>query len=510
MDALFFWFFSGGHDRLRAGRRPQPQRRSPARFASPSPSSSCRRCSSCSAPSSSPRCRSSSPPARSWCSFSSSSCCSTSTAMEHMPRQKIWMGCTLRAGARLSLSSSPRTLDATPQGFVDAGLAAHPGYEVTSAPQPTHGADRPWRRPSPEPVGRTHDDTHRIGRLLFTRSYVAPFEITSLLILVATIGVIVLCKQDERRRPRTPRGDHPRSAARRTREGNRRSPLTLTMEITLNHYLAVAAGALRHRPDGRHHAAQPAHHLHVAGDDAAGGQPDLRRLQPLQRPSRRPGLRLLRHHRRRGGSRRRPGAHRRALPAASRPPRSRTSPPSSSRTYGPLRRLVSSHRPAGRHHRDPAPSPSQADYGDLRLGRLGRALLPHRRSLVVFGAIPEPTPFEWISLPGLQGRHRHDLRSALQGHAPRRHRRRPAHPHLFHRLHGARPGQGPLLRRALHLHVLDDRHRPRRQPDRDVLLLGRRGLQLLSPHRLLVREGERRRRPRTRPSSAIASPISAS
>ena len=57
-----------------------------------------------------------------------------------------------------------------------------------------------------------HDDTHRIGVLLFSTNvdpdnpwpttYVAPFEVTSLLILVATIGVIVLCKQDEPRRPR--------------------------------------------------------------------------------------------------------------------------------------------------------------------------------------------------------------------------------------------------------------------------------------------------------------------
>jgi hypothetical protein len=44
------------------------------------------------------------------------------------------------------------------------------------------------------------DDTHAIGRLLFT-TYVAPFEITSLLILVATIGVVVLCKQEEPKRP---------------------------------------------------------------------------------------------------------------------------------------------------------------------------------------------------------------------------------------------------------------------------------------------------------------------
>ena len=46
-------------------------------------------------------------------------------------------------------------------------------------------------------AGDHHDDTHRIGRLLFS-TYVAPFEITSLLILVATIGVIVLCKQEDR------------------------------------------------------------------------------------------------------------------------------------------------------------------------------------------------------------------------------------------------------------------------------------------------------------------------
>ncbi len=53
----------------------------------------------------------------------------------------------------------------------------------------------------PPPASRDYwDDTHQIGRLLFT-TYVAPFEVTSLLILVATIGVIVLCKQDEPLRP---------------------------------------------------------------------------------------------------------------------------------------------------------------------------------------------------------------------------------------------------------------------------------------------------------------------
>ena len=67
-------------------------------------------------------------------------------------------------------------------------------------------------RTAPQPVSQSQedmqDDTHQIGRLLFATdtsggktSYVAPFEITSLLILVATIGVIVLCKQEDRPRP---------------------------------------------------------------------------------------------------------------------------------------------------------------------------------------------------------------------------------------------------------------------------------------------------------------------
>jgi NADH:ubiquinone oxidoreductase subunit 6 (subunit J) len=48
-----------------------------------------------------------------------------------------------------------------------------------------------------QPSGaKATDDTHEIGHLLFTQ-YVAPFEVTSLLILVATIGVIVLSKKEE-------------------------------------------------------------------------------------------------------------------------------------------------------------------------------------------------------------------------------------------------------------------------------------------------------------------------
>ncbi len=95
------------------------------------------------------------------------------TAMEHVPRQKVWMGCALVLGLGF-IYIVARTLYATPGGSITAD----------STPLPL----------------QTSDDTHQIGRLLFT-TYVAPFEITSLIILVATIGVIVLCKQDEPRPP---------------------------------------------------------------------------------------------------------------------------------------------------------------------------------------------------------------------------------------------------------------------------------------------------------------------
>jgi NADH-quinone oxidoreductase subunit J len=129
------------------------------------------------------------------------------TAMEHMPRQKIWMGCTLVVALGFLLIVA-RVLAATPEGFV-----------TTSSLRPPASDFQPMvmkRLPDGElvetniPDGKAPiikmDDTHRIGRLLFNltpgeTSYVAPFEITSLLILVATVGVIVLCKQDDRTRP---------------------------------------------------------------------------------------------------------------------------------------------------------------------------------------------------------------------------------------------------------------------------------------------------------------------
>jgi NADH-quinone oxidoreductase subunit J len=133
------------------------------------------------------------------------------TAMEHMPRQKIWMGCTLVLALGF-LVLVAKTLAATPQGFVTENSLPLPPEDAQ--PFKTYrlpdGHILVTKVPDKDVPVLKNDDTHRIGRLLFATnvtgnqpSYVAPFEITSLLILVATIGVIILCKQDERPRPRS-------------------------------------------------------------------------------------------------------------------------------------------------------------------------------------------------------------------------------------------------------------------------------------------------------------------
>ncbi len=142
------------------------------------------------------------------------------TAMEHMPRQKIWMGCSLVLALGFLLSSRRRS-HGTPQGLVTTDSLTTPGVKSVA-----QGSSPGTTQEISTSDLDQHDDTHRIGRLLFDdthrsadpsqASYVAPFEITSLLILVATIGVIVLCKQDEPSPPAAARGNRPRSAARRT------------------------------------------------------------------------------------------------------------------------------------------------------------------------------------------------------------------------------------------------------------------------------------------------------
>jgi NADH-quinone oxidoreductase subunit J len=105
-------------------------------------------------------------------------------AMEHAPRPKLWMACSLILALGFVFLVA-RTLQDIPRGSV--------AIETLRTPATS------FHRHAVYPPDY-FDDTHRIGRLLFTR-YVAPFEVTSLLILVATIGVIVLCKQDEPPRP---------------------------------------------------------------------------------------------------------------------------------------------------------------------------------------------------------------------------------------------------------------------------------------------------------------------
>jgi hypothetical protein len=128
--------------------------------------------------------------------------------MEHIPRQKVWMGCTLVLALGFLIIVA-KTLALTPQGFVTTNSLKTPG-QIRTVPPPVSPAGPTANTEISTSESDQMDDTHRIGRLLFTTnvgpfqpSYVAPFEITSLLILVATIGVIVLCKQEERPRPRS-------------------------------------------------------------------------------------------------------------------------------------------------------------------------------------------------------------------------------------------------------------------------------------------------------------------
>ena len=117
--------------------------------------------------------------------------------MAHAPRQKIWMAATfvLALGFVFILA---RVLDANPRGTMLASSLPNAPATVKVYPRisPTEFRQiEAGQRKTPWPVTFSNDDTHQIGRVLFTR-YVAPFEVTSLLILVATVGVVVLCKEE--------------------------------------------------------------------------------------------------------------------------------------------------------------------------------------------------------------------------------------------------------------------------------------------------------------------------
>jgi len=141
------------------------------------------------------------------------------TEPEKVPRQRLWMACALVLSLGF-LYVVALTLNATPEGAVTINAAPQaygPNKTVMDKRADLYpGASQGF-------LVDLSDDTHKIGRLLFSThdkptdnkpvpvSYVAPFEVTSLLILVATIGVIVLCKHNEPRRP-SPREEITREA----------------------------------------------------------------------------------------------------------------------------------------------------------------------------------------------------------------------------------------------------------------------------------------------------------
>src|ERR1019366_7300782 len=60
------------------------------------------------------------------------------TAMEHMPRQKVWMGFTLLLAIGF-LVVVAKVLAGTPEGFATQS-SLPPGYDVTANPPPMRGA----------------------------------------------------------------------------------------------------------------------------------------------------------------------------------------------------------------------------------------------------------------------------------------------------------------------------------------------------------------------------------
>jgi NADH-quinone oxidoreductase subunit J len=130
-------------------------------------------------------------------------------AMSHVPRQKIWTGVTLLLALGFVYLLA-RVLDVNPVGTKTAD-------SVRNVPETIRIVGRTGTHPHDIP----NDDTHQIGRLLFTK-YVAPFEVTSLLILVATIGVVVLCKETAPVRRKTDEeidaDPHPRTGPALTRQ----------------------------------------------------------------------------------------------------------------------------------------------------------------------------------------------------------------------------------------------------------------------------------------------------
>src|SRR5471032_55841 len=85
------------------------------------------------------------------------------TAMEHITRQKVWMGCSLILALGFLLIVA-KTLAATPMGSVT--MNSLPGAKIEIRPQVLANGQTVDTTMSPSEWDQ-QDDTHRIGRLLF-------------------------------------------------------------------------------------------------------------------------------------------------------------------------------------------------------------------------------------------------------------------------------------------------------------------------------------------------------
>ena len=130
--------------------------------------------------------------------------------------------------------------------------------------------------------------------------------------------------------------------------------------------------------------------------------------------------------------------------------------------------------------------PGQAGHGRRRGFRRGGRVRRARSARARVRRRPFRGRSEWFRFGAFACRARLQVRRSGGPDALHRGGRRPLRPRLLARLHARRPGEGPLFRGPLDLHVLDDRHRSCRQPVHDVHLLGAGRIQLLLPDQPLA------------------------
>ena len=217
-------------------------------------------CSSPRRPTSWPRCRSSSTPAPSSCCSCSSSCCSASTG----PR-------TCRS-SRSAASASPPSWSASACSRCRCSPSPPPAVRPPAPDRPAGAANR---------IDRGVADIDQLGESLFT-DYLFAFEITSVLLVIAVVGAVVLVPQDQAGRLRRRPARGPSRRRRADAEVDERRSLIAVAEVTPAWYLVLgrAVHDRRRRPAG---APQPAGDVHVRRADAQRRQPHVRHVLPHAR-----------------------------------------------------------------------------------------------------------------------------------------------------------------------------------------------------------------------------------